>query len=166
MFPTVLPQILSSQLHTTITQQSLYQIQQSLPYTSFPVHSFDAHTVLSLADTLYGRNSDTFRRVPAFQPVSPLSQPCVQLHSRLYILCIQLPEFPKCHIQIVFLPNLIVPFIIKGFPLRCKAPFLYLFIFPGPVLTLEFDEPGTCLIIFISWHIHHLLFITHAKTGA
>ena len=73
MFPTVLPQILSSRLHTTIKLQALHQIRQSLPYTSFPVHSFDAHTVLSPADMLYGRNSDTFRRVPAFQPVSPLS---------------------------------------------------------------------------------------------
>ena len=135
MFPTVLPQILSSQLHTTITQQSLYQIQQSLPYTSFPVHSFDAHTVLSLADTLYGRNSDTFRRVPAFQPVSPLSQPCVQLHSRLYILCIQLPEFPKCHIQIVFLPNLIVPFIIKA-SLFVAKPLFFICLF-SPVQSLQ-----------------------------
>ena len=34
---------------------------------------------------------------------------------------------------------------------------VYLFVFPGPVLTIEFDEPGACLTIFISWHIHHLL---------
>ena len=73
MFPTSLPQILSSRLHTTIKLQALHQIRQSLPYTSFPVHSFDAHTVLLPAGILCGRNSDTFRRVPAFQPVSPLS---------------------------------------------------------------------------------------------
>lgn len=86
-----------------------------------------------------------------------LCQPCVQLDSCLNILCIQLPELSKCHIQIVLLPDFIVTFIIKGFPLRCKTPFLYLFIFPCPILTIEFDEPGACLIILISWHIHHLL---------
>lgn len=84
-------------------------------------------------------------------------KPRVEFDIIFHIPCIQLPELSKCHIQIVLLPYFIIPLIIKCFPLCCKASFLYLFIFPGPVLTIEFDEPGACLTVFISWHIHHLL---------
>ena len=84
-------------------------------------------------------------------------KPRVEFDIIFHILCIQLPKLSKCHIQIVLLPYFIIPLIIKCFPLCNKASFLYLFVFPGPVLTIEFDEPGACLTVFISWHIHHLL---------